>query len=448
MAKAPKFRFTIKSQTDKEKDAILYVEFALDRRYKLSLGESIKPIWWDSILHRAIVVETGQQKQADTRIAKRINKFLDCLEKELTTLFENFKDWKKVAPNIITAPIETQIVSTIKEKIDKYHKKEKEEIVKKTKTPTEFFQEYINGLANKVNQRTGTLISKDTITNHKIVLKRFNAFLVHNHYIDSFELFNKSFESKFETFLLKEFNYTPNTVCATNAILKVWLKVAEKEGLLQDTSYQSMKGKGPSVEHIYLNDEELQRIYDIQFTDELYKQHKLEKSRNGIEASRDLFIIASKTGLRFGDLSRLNHSTWDLDERLLTINTHKTQNRVVIPLSDMVVEIYNKYEGNLPVPRDKTHYNKHIQKCAMIAEINDDIYKMSKKGGVLTQTAHKKWQLVTSHTARRSFATNMYLKSHNAHMVMKITGHTTEESFLKYICITKEENAKQARKFV
>ena len=93
MAKPTKFRFTQKSEKDKEKDAILYVEFSLDRRYKLALGESIKPIWWDSKLHRAIVVETGQQKQADTRNAKRINKFLDSLEKELTRFFDDFKDW-------------------------------------------------------------------------------------------------------------------------------------------------------------------------------------------------------------------------------------------------------------------------------------------------------------------------------------------------------------------
>ena len=448
MAKAPKFRFTIKSQTDKEKDAILYVEFALDRRYKLSLGESVKPQWWNNKLHRAIVIESGEQKQADTRNNKRVNKFLDSLEKELLKFFEDFKDWKQVAPNIFCAPIQSKMVVIIREKIDKYHKKEKEEIVKKTKTPTEFFQEYINGLANKVNPRTGTFVSKDTITNHKIVLKRFNAFLTHTNLIDSFTIFDKRFEDKLESFLLKEYNYTPHTICATNSILKVWLKEAEREGLLQDTSYQSMKTKAPSVENIYLNDEELERIYKIQFTDELYKEYKIEGSRNGIEASRDLFIIASKTGLRFGDLSRLNHSTWDFEKKNLHINTHKTQKRVVIPLSEMVIEIYNKYQGELPIPRDKTHYNKHIQKCAMIAKINDDIYKISKKGGVLKQIAYKKWQLVTSHTARRSFATNMYLKSHDAITVMAITGHTTEENFLRYICITKEEYAERARKFI
>lgn len=449
MAKAPKFRFTIKSQTDKEKDAILYVEFALDRRYKLSLGESVKPQWWNNKLHRAIVIESGEQKQADTRNNKRVNKFLDSLEKDLIDFFERFKDWRKVQPHICFLPIQSKMVTLVKERIDKYHNKEKEEIVKKTKTPTEFFQDYVNGLANKVNPQTGTLMSHGTITNHKIVLKRYKSFLAHYNYVDSFDLFDKKFESKLETFLLKEFNFTTHTVCATNSILKVWLREAEREGLLKDkTSFKSMKSKGPMVEHIYLNDDELQRIYQIQFTNELYKELKMEGSRNGIEETRDLFIIASKTGLRLGDLARLNQSTWDLENKLLTINTHKTQKRIIIPLAEIVVEIYNKYEGVLPTPRDKTHYNKHIQKCAMLAGIDDDIYVMDKKGGVLTQIAYKKWQLVKSHTARRSFATNMYLKCHDAHLVMSITGHTTEENFLKYICITKEENAERARQFI
>ena len=84
----------------------------------------------------------------------------------------------------------------------------------------------------------------------------------------------------------------------------------------------------------------------------------------------------------------------------------------------------------------------------MIAGIDDDIYMMERNGGVLKQVAYKKWQLVSSHTARRSFATNMYLKSHDAHMVMAITGHTTEEIFLKYICISQEQNAERARQFI
>lgn len=84
----------------------------------------------------------------------------------------------------------------------------------------------------------------------------------------------------------------------------------------------------------------------------------------------------------------------------------------------------------------------------MIAGIDSDVYSMNRTGGIFRQTHSKKWQLVTSHTARRSFATNMYLKCRDARMVMAITGHTTEENFMKYICVSQIENAERARQYV
>jgi hypothetical protein len=54
---------------------------------------------------------------------------------------------------------------------------------------------------------------------------------------------------------------------------------------------------------------------------------------------------------------------------------------------------------------------------------------------------HLKWQLVSSHTARRSGATNMYLAKIPTFRIMLITGHKTEQAFFKYIRITSEENA-------
>lgn len=47
MAKATKFQFVLKSEKDKSKAALLYVMFSLDKRYKISLMESVPPIWWD-----------------------------------------------------------------------------------------------------------------------------------------------------------------------------------------------------------------------------------------------------------------------------------------------------------------------------------------------------------------------------------------------------------------
>jgi integrase len=63
------------------------------------------------------------------------------------------------------------------------------------------------------------------------------------------------------------------------------------------------------------------------------------------------------------------------------------------------------------------------------------------KGGEVKKDIFKKYELITSHVARRSFATNLYLVDVPSITIMKITGHKTEKSFLRYIRITQEENA-------
>ena len=45
------------------------------------------------------------------------------------------------------------------------------------------------------------------------------------------------------------------------------------------------------------------------------------------------------------------------------------------------------------------------------------------------------------HTGRRSFATNMYKRGFPTIAIMRLTGHTTEANFLKYIKVTSEEHA-------
>ncbi len=66
------------------------------------------------------------------------------------------------------------------------------------------------------------------------------------------------------------------------------------------------------------------------------------------------------------------------------------------------------------------------------------------KGGRIVNETKEKWELISSHTARRSAATNMYLTGRmNTYEIMAITGHTTEKSFFKYIKITQENTVKQ-----
>jgi integrase len=53
------------------------------------------------------------------------------------------------------------------------------------------------------------------------------------------------------------------------------------------------------------------------------------------------------------------------------------------------------------------------------------------------------YECISSHTARRSFATNLYLDGYPTIEIQKITGHKTETSFMKYIRVTKLDAAKR-----
>src|SRR5690606_19042202 len=83
-----------------------------------------------------------------------------------------------------------------------------------------------------------------------------------------------------------------------------------------------------------------------------------------------------------------------------------------------------------------TLFNRYIKEVCEIAEINDVV-----TGNLLDHETnryktgkHPKWKLASSHSCRRSFATNFYAqREYPTPLLMNITGHGTEEMFLNYI---------------
>ena len=76
-----------------------------------------------------------------------------------------------------------------------------------------------------------------------------------------------------------------------------------------------------------------------------------------------------------------------------------------------------------------------------IAKINEPITKQYRKNGMLANLTESKFKFVTSHTARRSFATNAFLADVSVLSIMQITGHRTESAFMKYIKMSAKDNA-------
>ena len=188
------------------------------------------------------------------------------------------------------------------------------------------------------------------------------------------------------------------------------------------------KTSNEEVDHIYLDEAEIKMITDAKMPDARLAE------------IRDLFIIQCWSGLRISDLSRLERG--NIANGLLSIRTKKTKESVVIPVVDELQTVLNKYPEQLPkIPTDQ-HFNREIKKVCKLAGIDEPTMAEVKTNGMTVIKQVPKYELVTSHTARRSFATNLYRRGIPSTQLMLLTGHRSESSFLRYIKVSREDNAR------
>ena len=145
------------------------------------------------------------------------------------------------------------------------------------------------------------------------------------------------------------------------------------------------------IEQVYLDDQEIKSIYDLDLT--------FDKA---IEVVRDRFIVNLYTGFRISDMKTLNLENIKADT--ITHINQKTGNKVVIPLYPIISDLIKKYNGDLPKQYNDVFVNATIKLIAQKAGITETIRFSKTVGGVKKQFIHKKWEMITNHTCRRSMA--------------------------------------------
>lgn len=402
---------------------------------KVSTGKSVCVKAWDKDKKRCFT--SGELfTSAINKQSKEVNKFLDELSDIVTNHF-NLNN-----PNKNTDPFKTvteDVKYTLQWLIQRVTNKEQEQAKKAEIQPLDYFADYVN--KDRIDPHTKRYVSERTKAHQRTVLKRIISFFEDTKIPCTWNVFSTSrFEKEYTNWCFKTKNYKANTVNATFGVLKPWLNAAKKDGYDVGDDYALLQGKGQDVDAIYLTEDEIQRIYELDIP--TLKATGYIDSKSEIETTRDLFIVGCWTGLRRSDLSRLNKLVWDFDENTVTATAEKTKKQVVLPIPKQLKEIYQKYNGKFPVLCDRGKCNKHLRQLGELAGIDTQTPITENRGGKVTTTVYKKYQLIGMHTARRSFATNMYKRGLPTIMIMQLTGHTTEENFLKYIKITKEENAR------
>lgn len=316
-----------------------------------------------------------------------------------------------------------------------------------------YFSDWIQKFIDEVNDRNskGSKFTSVRIQRFKVVQNKFKIFEENTNKKFKFSEIDYLFYNSFLEYFRNIEKINDNTIGSYIKILKYWLKVAEIEGVSVNPYYKHNDFAAPSnkTKDVYLSENEINLIYNHDFS-----------HSERLDNTRDNFIIGLRTGLRISDfLTKLKE--FNISEEFIEIETTKTGENVVIPLHPQIKAILEKRGGKLPHKISDPKFNKYIKEVCQEVGIDEEVEgakienKKDKKDFFTTdihiynknrKTSGKfpKYELITSHTCRRSFASNLYGKIPNL-SIMAITGHKTEAQFLKYIKITPKEHAQKLK---
>ncbi|GAB3272667.1 phage integrase SAM-like domain-containing protein [Larkinella harenae] len=189
------------------------------------------------------------------------------------------------------------------------------------------------------------------------------------------------------------------------------------------------------ADEVQIAEELTTKVYNT--VEELKQLEAVELNNRALERVRDGYLIQSDTGLRYSDLRRVlaqaSNYIHEVDQRkFFRVRMQKTGDEVVIPISGRAQKILSQRKWKLQLPSIQ-YFNRHIKAIAEAAKLTENVVVNFTKLGKLQHEEKKKCELMSSHTARRSFATNAFLAGLPAMKIRRITGHRTEESFLRYI---------------
>lgn len=193
-------------------------------------------------------------------------------------------------------------------------------------------------------------------------------------------------------------------------------------------------------------DEKKAEIYLTEY--ELSELYKMPLS--GTRATvRDMFFVGASIAQRFGDYSRISKDMVQEIEgvKFLMFQQEKTGKDMVIPLIDArVLDILERYGYSFP-KISLMHFNSLLREN--LKELSDSVPSLMEEYPTAPtkadpRTVKAKWEIVSSHTARRSAVTNMSKRGElSKREMMAITGHSTEKIFEEYIKLGTLEQAKR-----
>jgi site-specific recombinase XerD len=304
-----------------------------------------------------------------------------------------------------------------------------------------FLDSYLEDIYKKINPITGKQISTITVRAYKQTFRLLKEYRNRTKSVLDFHHINTDFYNSFSYFLTHEKGFKLNTLGKHLRNIKTFMQEAFDRNLTTNINFKkkSFRVISEKTDSIYLNELELNELENLDLTDD----KRLEKVR-------DLFLVGCWTGLRFSDFSKIK--SYNIKGEYIEIEQQKTGSKVCVPIHPIVQKIISKYAGvypnSLPPAISNQKMNMYLKEIAPKVELLQQTITIGHtiKGNKVYKTVPK-FELLVTHTARRSFATNQYLKGIPVHDIMKATGHKSSSAFQRYLKIDDKDAAIRLNKF-
>jgi integrase len=302
-----------------------------------------------------------------------------------------------------------------------------------------YFKDFLNRANSKINLKSGKPVVYTTVRKYYQCYNELLDYEKKHNVILTWDKIDLEFYQNFIE-LLQSKNQTVNNIGKHIKTLKSVMNEATDNNINTNLKFKSPRFKSISenAEDIFLNEVELKHLYSLDLTN----NPKLDKVR-------DLFLIGCWTGLRLSDYKCINPDAITGDfkngNKQIEIEQQKTGSKVIIPVHPVIENILKKYDGKLPPAPSDQKFNQYIKEVAHSAGFTDTIIIRQNKGGKRLEIEMQKFEAVSSHTARRSFATNMFQRGIPTLTIMAITGHQSDRTFKQYVKVTPKGHADKMR---
>jgi len=274
-------------------------------------------------------------------------------------------------------------------------------------------------------------LKPSSIGSYKTTKGYLLKFQEHTKKVLTLKDFSQSDIDKFSDFLIIDEEFAMNTHAKAMMDLLQIIKYAVKLKKIPAVKMVELEfdTRREETDSIYLTENEILKLLEIKdFDDPIH------------EEVRDVFVVGCFTAMRFSDYSTIDPSA--IRNNRLEFVQKKTGGKVTIPIHPVVNSLLKKYDNALPKVPKNNEFNRIIKLVGgKLPCLHVPFTKQVTYGRELKELVDMKYNYLQTHTARRSFCSNEYLKGTDPLIIMSISGHKSHKSFMRYIKVSSDQYA-------